>query len=140
MAIIETFAAARFILSTITVSSESVVEGSTPAARVTWHTTIPPQCIAFYRVEFRKSSFGPVVANYTTTNVSQTEVIKKGLQPVTMYYISVVVVAGEAPDGTHPTLRSREMRLLSGGKHTTTCTLKNSYYLMSDKFVSLQVI
>ena len=115
MAIIETFAVAGFVLSTITVSSETVVEGSTPAARVTWSTTIPHQCIAFYRVEFRTSSFGPVVANYTTTNVSQTEVIKDGLQ-CTTYNHNNVVVSGETSSGIHVTLSSRQVRVWIGGK------------------------
>ena len=125
MAIIETLAAARFALSFITVSAESVVESSTPAARVTWRTTIPPQCVASYRVEFRTSSFGPAVANYTTTNASQTEVIKSRLQPDTVYYITVVVVAMEAADGTYPTLMSRQVQLLSAGKYPNTL-YKNS--------------
>ena len=125
VAIIETFAAARFALSSITVSAESVMEGSTPAARVTWSTTVPPECVASYRAEFRTSSFGPAVANYTTTNASQTEAIKKGLQPDTLYYITVLVVAMEAADGTYPTLMSRQVQLLSGGKYLNTL-YKNS--------------
>ena len=96
-------------------SAESVVDGSTPAARVTWHTTVPPQCIASYRAEFRTSSHGPVVANYTTTNVSQTEVIKNGLQCTTYYHINVVV-SGETSSGIHVTLSSRQVRVWIGGK------------------------
>ena len=115
-----TFTAAQFALSTITVSAESVVEGSTPAARVTWSTTVPPECIASVTVEFRTSSFGPAIANYTTTNASQTEAIKSGLQPDTMYYITVMVVARESSGGTQPTLRSRQVQLLSGGKYLNT--------------------
>ena len=60
-----------------TVSAESV-GGSTPGVRVTWNTTVPPECVASVMVEFRPSSRGPVVATYTTTNTSQTEVIQRG--------------------------------------------------------------
>ena len=131
MAIITTRTAAQFSLSTVIVSAESVVHGSTPAARVTWSTTVPPECVTSYRVEFRTSSRGPAVANYTTTNTSQTEVIQNGLQPNTMYYITVVIVAGESSDGTYPTLTSRQVQMLSGGKYLNTlCT--NSYYCMPD--------
>ena len=111
-----THTAVQFLLSTtITVSAESVVDSSSPAARVSWRTTIPPQCIASVTVEFRTSSHGPVAANYTTTNSSQSEVIKNGLQCTTYYYIRVIV-AGEVPDGIHPTLRSRQVRVWTGGK------------------------
>jgi len=61
------------------VNAESV-DGSTPAARVTWSTTIPPECVASVKVDFRTVSSGPVVANYTTTNTSQTEFIQTGLR------------------------------------------------------------
>ena len=37
---------------------------------------------------------GPVVATYTTTNTSQTEIIQTGLQCATNYYIRVVVSGG----------------------------------------------
>ena len=48
--------------------------------------------MASVRVEFRTSSRGTVVANYTTTNISsQTLVIQTGLQCATNYYITVVV-------------------------------------------------
>ena len=50
-----------------TLSVESVV-GSTPGVRVTWNTTLPPECVASVRVEFRTDSRGPVVATYNTTN------------------------------------------------------------------------
>ena len=120
VAITTTFAAARFALSSITVSAESVMEGSTSAARVTWSTTVPPECVASVTVEFRTSSFGPAVANYTTTNASQTEAITSRLQPDTMYYITVMVVARESSGGTRPTLRSRQVQLLSAGKYLNT--------------------
>ena len=64
--------AARFTLKNVTVSAESV-DGSTPAARVIWSTTAPPQCVTSVRVEFRTSSRGNAVATYTTTNTSQSE-------------------------------------------------------------------
>ena len=59
--------------------------------RVTWSTTAPPECVAFVTVQFRTSSRGPVVANYTTTNTSQTEFVQTGLQCGTNYYITVTV-------------------------------------------------
>ena len=68
------------------------MHGSTPGVRVTWETTVPTGGIKSVRVEFRtSSSHGPVVATYTTTNTSQTEVIQTGLQCATSYYIRVVV-------------------------------------------------
>ena len=54
--------------------------GSTPGVRVTWNTTVPPECVTSVTVEFRTSSRGPIVATYTTTNTSQTVVIQIGLQ------------------------------------------------------------
>ena len=105
-------AAAQFALSTVTVSAESV-DGSTPAARVTWSTTVPPQCVTSVTVDFRTGSPGPVVANSTTTNTSQTEVIQTGLQCDTYYYITVLVT-GETSDGLHPTI-SRLVRVFAGG-------------------------
>ena len=107
-------AAAQFVSSTVTASAENV-DGSTPAARVTWSTTIPPQCVASVRVEFRTQSHGSVVANYTTTNTSQTEVIQTGLQCDTSYYITVVVT-GVTSDGVRPTVSSGSVRVLIGGK------------------------
>ena len=83
-------AAAQFSLSTFTVSAESV-SGSTPGVRVTWNTTVPPECVASVRVVFRRSRHGPVVTTYTTTNTSQTEAIPTGLQCGTHYYFTVVV-------------------------------------------------
>ena len=90
------------------------MSGSTPAARVTWSKT-PPECVAFVRVSFRTSSHGPVVATYTTTNTSESEVIQNGLQCTTNYYISVVVT-GETSDGVQITLSSRQVQVLVGGK------------------------
>ena len=107
-------AAGQFALSNVTASAESV-DGSTPAARVTWSTTIPPQCVAAVRVNFRTSSHGSVVAINTTTNTSQNAVIQTGLQCGTNYYIRVAVT-GVTSDGLHPTVSSRQVRVLVGGK------------------------
>ena len=108
-------AAFQFAHSTVTVSAESV-DGPTPAARVTWNTAVPPQCVASVRVDLKTGSHsGPVVANYTTTNTSQTEIIQTGLQCVTNYYIRVVVT-GAASDGLHVTQSSSQVQVLVGGK------------------------
>ena len=111
------YAAGQFLLSTVTMSAESVVHGSTPAARVTWSTTEPPECVTSVRVEFRTSSRGPAVATYTTTNSSQTEVIQTGLQCNTYYYITVVVT-GKTSDGIPTALSSRQVQVFVGGKYT----------------------
>ena len=64
-------AAAQFLLSTVTVNAESV-DSSTPAARVTWSTTTPPECVTSVRVEFRtEPCWTCSIANYTTTNTSK---------------------------------------------------------------------
>ena len=60
-------------------ASAKSVGGSIPGVRVTWSTTIPPECVVSVRVEFRTNSLGSVVATYTTTNTSQTEIIQTGL-------------------------------------------------------------
>ena len=71
--------------------------------------------MASVRVEFRTSSHGTVVATYTTTNTSQTEVIQTGLQCAINYYITVIVT-GATSDGQHFTLSSRAVRVLIRGK------------------------
>ena len=98
--------------------------GSTPGVRVTWNTTVPPECVTSMRVEFRTSSHdGPAVATYTTTNTSQTEIIQTGLQCATNYYTRVVVT-GEirTPGGmpATPTLSPRhsDVQIFVGGKET----------------------
>ena len=106
-------AVVQFTLSTVTVSAESV-DGPTPAARVTWSTTAPPQCVTSVRVEFRTSIHGPVVTTYTTTNTSESEVIHS-LQCATNYYIRVVV-AGETSDGVQVTVNSGEVQVFAGGE------------------------
>ena len=66
-------------------------DGPTPGARVTWSTTVPPECVASITVDFRTSSSGSVVRSYTINSTSGTEVIQTGLQCGTTYYIRVVV-------------------------------------------------
>ena len=116
-------AVTQFHFFTVTVSAESV-GGSTPGARVTWNTTtLPPECVTSVRVEFRTiSSGGPVVANYTTTNTSQTEIIQTGLQCSTSYYIRVVVTGEVRPLGGMTAtvmLSSRsDVQVFVGGKET----------------------
>ena len=121
-------AATQFHFFTVNVSAESV-NALTPGVRVTWNTTVPPECVASVRVEFRTSSLGPVVASYTTTNISsQTVVIQTGLQCAKNYYIRVVVT-GElrTPDGmpTTPTLSPRhsDVQVFVGGKETVSMTV-----------------
>jgi len=92
------------------------VDGPTPAARVTWSTTAPPECVASVRVEFRTSSRGLVVATNTTNSTSQTEIIQTGLRCVTYYYITVKVT-GKTSDGQRPTKSSRAAQVLVGGKN-----------------------
>ena len=119
------YAAAQFALSTVIVRAESVVERSTPGVRVTWRTTVPPECVTSLTVEFRNNgSHGPAAVNYTTTNSSETEIIQNGLQCRTDYYINVVVT-GETSDGIQPTLNSRQVQVLVGGK----CTIKDWYLI-----------
>ena len=74
-------------MRTVTVSAVRE-DGPTPGARVTWSTTVPPECVASVTVEF---SSGSVVRSYTTTNTSEAEVLQTGLQCGTTYYIRVVV-------------------------------------------------
>ena len=88
-------AAVQFYHRTVTTVNAESVGGSTPGVRVTWNTTLPPDCVASVRVEFRTSSHGSVVATYTTTNTSQTVVIQTGLQCATNYYTRVVVSGGQ---------------------------------------------
>ena len=80
------------------------VGGTIPGVRVTWSTTVPPECVASVRVEFRTSSHGPVVATNTTTNTSETKVIQTGLQCAASYYITMVVTGGTS-DGVGTTLK-----------------------------------
>ena len=91
------------------------MDSSTPAVRVNWNTTVPPQCVASVRVEFRTGSLSGPVATYTTNDTSQTEIIQTGLQCVTNYYITVNVT-GIKLNGIHPTLSGSVARVLVGGK------------------------
>ena len=90
------------------------MDAPTPAVRVTWNTTVPPECVASVRVDFRTAS-SDVVATNTTTNTSQTEIIQTGLQCTTNYYITVVVT-GETADDPRPTLSSNIVQVFVGGK------------------------
>ena len=113
-----THAVTQFHFFTVnTVSAESV-GGSTPGARITWNTTVPPECVASVRVEFRISNLGPVVAIYTTTNTSQTVIIQTGLQCATYYYIRVVVIGGGIPATPMLSPRHADVQVLVGGKET----------------------
>ena len=104
---------AAIIFASVTVSVESV-DGPIPGVRVTWNTTVPPDCVAFVTVEFRTSSHGPVVAFYNSTNTSVTEVLQTGLQCGTYYYIRVAVT-GETSNSIPVTLNSRPWQVLVGG-------------------------
>ena len=116
----------QFHLRTVTVSAKSV-GGSTPGVRVTWSTTVPPECVGAVRVEFRTySNCGAVVATYnTTTNTSQTEIIQTGLQCGTSYYTRMVVTGGQG--GTlmlSPT--HSDVQVLVGGKQLFACDFNPS--------------
>ena len=103
---------------TVTVSAESV-GGSTPGARVTWNTTVPPECVISVRVEFRtSSSHSPAVASNTTTNTSQTEIIQTGLQCATNYYIRVIVTGGQSGTLMLSPGQNNIVQVFVGGKET----------------------
>jgi len=119
----------------ITVSAESV-DGTTPGAKVTWSTTVPPECVTSVTVEFRTSMItgSPVVRSYTTANTSKTEVILTGLQCVTTYYIRVVVTGVDSIG----TLASNQVQVLVGGKVTIYVHSKFILYSQNLRlFVSL---
>ena len=113
----------QFHSSTVNVSAETV-GGSTPGVRVTWNTTVTPECVTSVTVEFRTNGLrGPVAATYTTTNTSETEVIQTGLQCATYYYITVVVTGELRPTGGVPTTEMLSLhkdhnivQVLAGGK------------------------
>ena len=119
-------AVTRFHFFNVTVSAESV-GGSTPGVRVTWRTTVPPECVTSVRVEFRTSNLGPVVVTNTTTNTSQTEIIQTVLRCSTNNYIRVVVTGEVRPPGSMtvytPMLSPRhpDVQVLVGGKGITNC-------------------
>ena len=116
----------QFHFNNVTLSAESV-GGSTPGVRVTWSTTVPPECVTSVRVEFRLSSGRPAVTNYTTTNTSQTDVIQTGLQCRTNYYIRVVVTGDVRPsrgEPATPMLSSKsDVQIFVGGKETVSMTV-----------------
>ena len=87
---------------------------STPAVRVTWSTTAPPECVTSVRVVFRRSPVGFVVTRYTTTNTSGTQVIQSPLQCATDYYVRVFVAAIQRLGGVE--LQSMQKRVVVGGK------------------------
>ena len=93
------------------------MDGPTPGARVSWNTTVPPECVASVTVEFRTSSGGSVVRSYTTTNTSETEVIETGLQCDTTYYIGVTVTGVDLLD--NDALASNEVDVPVGGEVNT---------------------
>ena len=72
-----THADAQFRSSNLTVRAESV-GGSTPGARITWSTTLPPECVTSVSVNFRNTVNGRLEAINSTTNSSQTEIIQTG--------------------------------------------------------------
>ena len=93
------------------------MDGSTPGVRVIWKTTVPPECVASVRVEFRTSNLETVVATYTTTNTSQTEVIQTGLQCTTNYHIRVIVT-GKLNGTPMLSPRHSDVQVSVGGKET----------------------
>ena len=112
-----THADAQFRSSHLAVSAESV-GGTTLGARVTWNTTLPPECVASVRVNFRTATKGILAAANTTTNISQTEIIQTGLQCGASYNIKVVVSGKPRHQGAlvEQILSSEQVEVLIGGK------------------------
>jgi len=52
--------AVDFPLSTVTASAERVGV-SIPSARVTWSTSVPPECVESVRIKFRTVSSGTIL-------------------------------------------------------------------------------
>ena len=134
-------AVSDFHFHNVKILSAESVGGSTPGVRVTWNTTVPPECVASVTVEFRTSSRGPAVANYNTTNTSQTEAIQTGLQCATHYYISVVVIGELKPPGGMPTTpmlspTHSDVQVLVGGNETV-CMQSNQSNLMHGGYAIL---
>ena len=107
----------QFLSFDFTARAESV-GGSTPAVRVTWSTTLPPECVTSVTVVFRTTTNGVLVASYTTTNTSQTEIIQTGLQCGTFYYIRVIVIGKPRYQGVplEQFLFGSQVRVFIGGK------------------------
>ena len=127
-------AANEFKKHTLAVSAKRE-DGSTPGARVTWNTTLPPECVADITVKFRTKSGGSILKAYRTTNTSQTEVIQTGLQCATTYIIRVAVTAVDIPSVANNLLESTEVQVLVGGKVTacvtSSCTIQGIYRMCS---------
>ena len=117
--IILTRAVLQFTRSTVTVRAESV-SGSSPGARVTWRTIVPPECVTSVRVNFRAISNRVLVASNTTTNTSQTEIIQTGLQCGVSYSITVVVSGKPRYQGVpiDQFLSSNRVQVFIGGNET----------------------
>ena len=113
-----THADAQFLSSSLTARAKSV-GGSTPGVRVTWNTTLPPECMTSVLVNFRTTTNGVLVATYTTTNTSQTKIIQTGLQCATNYYTRVIVIGEPRYQGVpmEQLLLSSQVRLLIRGKN-----------------------
>ena len=110
MQLLYVYVAGPFSVKTVTVSAQNV-NGS---VRVTWNTTLPPECMTSVTVDFRTNDGS--VATYTTTNILQTDFIQTGLQCGTYYYIAGNVT-GETSNSVSVTVRSREVQVwLTGGK------------------------
>ena len=106
----------QFLSFNVTARAESV-GGSTPGVRVTWNTTLPPECVTSVRVNFRTTRNGRLTATNTTTN-TQTEIIQTGLQCDTRYYIRVVVSGKPRYQGVpvEQFLLSNQVEVFVGGK------------------------
>ena len=107
---------AQFLSSILTARAESA-GGSTLGVRVTWRTTIPPECVTAVRVNFRTTPNGRLAATNSTTNASQTEIIQTGLQCGTNYYIKVLVSGKPIYQGVSidQFLSSNQVRVFIGG-------------------------
>ena len=99
------------------------MDGSTPGARVTWSTTVPPECVASVTVEFRNGSNDSVVRSYSNTSTSETEIIETGLQCATVYTIRVGVTGVPLLD--HRSLASNQVDVTVGGE-VNTCVASSS--------------
>ena len=117
--------ARKCLFHNVTMSAERE-DGSTPGARVTWSSTVPPECVASVTVEFRSSRTKSGMRSYTTNNTSVTEVIQTGLQCSTIYYITVSVTGVHSLD--NHILAYDQVDVTVGGKVTacvaSLCTAK----------------
>ena len=98
-------------------SAESV-GGSTPVVKVTWSTTALPECVAYVRVVFRRSTHGVEVTRYTTNNTSgmhssHSESTTVHVLQSTMH-VRVFVAAVQTLSGVE--LQSMQNRVVVGGK------------------------